>query len=142
MRSVVCRDFGEPGRGDGARSVWLCEDHFAGMREELTGDFVNGFVAKRSIKKPDFAAGEILLEESGEFARCAGIVRAIEVDVGAGLQFFQPAGPNGTGDPLTDGVGGDTEAAVLQTARCGQGVESILQLKTAGQIRSDFERSA
>ena len=77
MRSVVGRDFGEPGRGDGARSAWLRKNDFYGMGEKLAGDFVDGFIAERAEEKPDFAAGKVLLEEFGEFACGSGIVRAI-----------------------------------------------------------------
>ena len=142
MRSVVGGNFGEPRGGDGARSARLCKDHFAGMWEEQAGDFVDGFVAERAVEQPDFAAGEILREEFGEFAGGSGIVRAVEVDVGAGLQFFQAAGPDGAGDSLAEGDVWDAEAASLEESRGSKSIESIFQLKAAGQTRSKVKGSS
>src|SRR5271169_6330582 len=98
MRGMVAGDFGKLGGGNGAGSVRRGEDDFGSVREEEAGDFVDGFVAKSGINHPDFAGGEILLEEMSEFAGGAGIVRAVEIDVGMRLQFFEAAGPDGVGD--------------------------------------------
>src|SRR5882762_1290693 len=74
-----------------------------------------------------------------EFAGGGGIVRAIEVNVGAGVQFFEAAGPYGAGDAMGDGVAGDSEAAFAEKARGGDGVQSVLELETAGKAWGDFE---
>src|SRR5260370_15504617 len=69
----------------------------------------------------------------------AGIVRAIEVNVGSGLQFFEAAGPNGASDSLRDGINGDLEAAVLEEARRGDRGQSVLRLGTALKGWGNFE---
>src|SRR5260370_17383456 len=69
----------------------------------------------------------------------AGIVRAIEVNVGSGLQFFEAAGPNGASDSLRDGINGDLKAAVLEEARRGDRVQSVLELETAWKGWGNFE---
>src|SRR6202521_5494023 len=78
----------------------------------------------------------------GEFAGSGGIVRAIEVNVGAGVQFFEPAGPDGVCDPPSDGIIGDLKTAVLEEPRGGDGVQGVLELETAGKARGDFENFA
>src|ERR1700682_5686647 len=75
----------------------------------------------------------------GEFAGGGGIVRAIEVNVGAGVQFFEAAGPYGAGNAMGDGVAGDSEAAFAEKARGGDGVQCVLELETAGKAWGDFE---
>src|SRR6202171_6860691 len=75
----------------------------------------------------------------GEFAGGGGIVRAIEVNVGAGVQFFEAAGPDGVGNALGDGVAGDAEAAFAEKARGGHSVQCVLELETAGKAWGDFE---
>src|SRR2546427_4088792 len=50
-----------------------------------------------------FAAGEVLVEEGGEFASGAGIVSAIEVDAGMGLKFLETTGPGGVCNTSCDG---------------------------------------
>src|SRR5882672_3354061 len=139
MLRVVASDFGELRGGDGAGSAWRGENYFFGAREENAGDFVDGFIAKSGVDEPDPAAGEILFQEVGEFARGGRIVRAVEINVGMGLQFFETSGPDGVGDALSHGVAGDSEAAALEKAGGGESVESILQLETAGEAWSEFE---
>src|SRR6267378_2070120 len=75
----------------------------------------------------------------GEFAGGGGIMRAIEVNVGAGVQLFEAAGPDGVGNALGDGVAGDSEAAFPEKAHGGDGVQSVLELETAGKAWGDFE---
>src|SRR5712691_3415251 len=89
--------------GNGARGAWRGEDNFRSVREKKASNFVDGFIAKSGVDEPDFPAGEILLEEMSEFAGGAGIVSAIKVDGRGGLQFFEAAGPDCSGDPLRDG---------------------------------------
>src|SRR6267143_1812727 len=71
-----------------------------------------------------------------------GIVRAIEVNVRAGVQFFEAAGPDRVCDPPRDGIIGDLKAAVLEEPRGGDGVQGVLELETAGKARGDFENFA
>jgi hypothetical protein len=111
---MMAGDFGELRRGDGARSVWRGENDFGGMGEEKAGNFVDGFVAKSGVNHPDLACREILLQEMCEFTRRAGIMRAIEINVGRGLKFFKAPGPDGLGDTLGDGFVGDWKAAFLK----------------------------
>ena len=66
-------------------------------------------------------------------------MRAIEINVGAGVQFFEAAGPDCVCDPPRDGITGDLKAAVLEEPRGGDGVQGVLELETAGKARSDFE---
>ena len=142
MRRVVASDFGELGGGDGAGGARRGENDFFGAREEKAGDFVNSFVAERSVDEPNPAAGEILFQECGEFARGGRIVRAVEINVGMGLQLFEAAGPDSVGDALSDGVIGDSKAAFLEKAGGGKRVQSILQLEAAGETGSEFEYSS
>src|SRR5260370_41247822 len=88
-------DFGELSGGDGAGAAGRGEDNLGGVREEDTGHFVDGFVAKGGEDQPDLAAGKILFEEMGEFSRGSRVVRAIAINVGPGLRFFEAAGPDG-----------------------------------------------
>ncbi len=74
-----------------------------------------------------------------EFAGGAGIVGAIEVNVRAGVQFFEAAGPDRVCDSTRDRIIGDLKAAVLEEPRGGDGVQGVLELETAGKARSDFE---
>ncbi len=87
------------------------------MREKEAGDFVDGFVSKGGVEQPNFVVLEILPEEMSEFTGGAGIVRAIEVHVGAGLQFFEAAWPDGVSNTPGDGAIGDSKAAVLKIPR-------------------------
>jgi len=57
-----------------------------------------------------------------EFAGGAGIVGAIEVNVRAGVQFFEAAGPDRVGDSTRDRIIGDLKAAVPEEPR-GNGRE-------------------
>src|SRR5216684_6957953 len=132
-RGVMASDFGKLRGGDGARGAWRGEDDFRGVREKQAGNFVDGFVAKGGVDQKDFAAGEILFEKMGEFAGSAGIVRAIEIDIGRGLQFFETAGPDGVGNALSDGGIGDFEVTGLEKTSGGNGVEGVLELETAGK---------
>src|SRR6266481_1726347 len=75
----------------------------------------------------------------GEFAGGAGIVRAVQVNVRSGLQFFEAAGPDRIGNPIGYGVSGDSKAAVLEETRSGDGGQGILELKTAREAGGDFE---
>src|SRR5260370_1769860 len=69
----------------------------------------------------------------------AGIVRAIEVNVGSGLQFFEAAGPNGASDSVSAGINSHLKAAVLEEARRGARVQSVLELETAWKGWGNFE---
>src|SRR6266436_2699861 len=111
---MMASDFRELRGGDGARGAGRGEDDFRGMREEEAGNFVDGFMAKGGVDQKDFPAREILVEEIGEFASGAGIVRAIAINVGGGLQFFEAAGPDGGGDPQGNGFIGDSKTALLK----------------------------
>src|SRR6266478_1470316 len=139
MRGVMADDFGKLRGRDGTGRARRGEDDFGGVREEQAGNFVDGFIAKGGVDQKDFAAGEILFEEVGEFAGGAGIVRAIAVNVGRGLKFFEAAGPDGFGDSLGDGSIGNLEAALLEQASGGEGVQRVLELKTARKAWRDFE---
>ena len=110
---VVAGDFGELRGGNGAGGARSGEDDFLGAGEEEPRDFVDGFVAESTVDEPDSAAGEILLEKGGEFSGGGGIVRAVEINVGMGLKFFEAAGPHYIGDTLGYGFVGDSKAAVL-----------------------------
>ena len=83
-----------------------------------------------------------MIEEGSEFAGGGGIVRAVEVNGGMGLEFFETAGPDGVGDAFGDGFVGDSKAALLEIAGGGEGVEGVLQLEAAGEAGSDFECGA
>src|SRR5882762_10906074 len=63
MRGMMAGDFRELRGGNSARGARRREDDFRGMREEEAGDFVDGFIAKRGINSPNFAATEVLFEE-------------------------------------------------------------------------------
>jgi len=142
MRRVVASDFGELGGRDRTGGARRGENDFFGAREEKAGDFVDSFVAECSVDEPNPAAGEILFQECGEFARGGRIVRAVEINVGIGLQFFETAGPDGIGDALSDGVIGDSKAAVLEKAGGGKCVEGVVQLETARETGSEIEHGS
>jgi hypothetical protein len=114
MRGMMTGNFCQLGGGDGAHGARRGEDDFCGVREEQAGDFVDSFVAKGSVEQPKFAILEILLEETGEFAGGAGIVRAVQINVRGGLQFFKTAGPDGVGDSIGYGFIVDSKTAVLK----------------------------
>src|SRR6266852_528061 len=111
---MMAGDFRELRGGNGARGSRRGENDFRGAREKKAGDFVDGFVSEGGVDQKDSAAGEILVEEIGEFASGAGIVRAIAINVGRGLKFFQTAGPDGGGDPQGNGFIGDSKIALLE----------------------------
>src|SRR6266480_863574 len=75
----------------------------------------------------------------GELAGSARIVSAIEEDVGGGLQFFETAGPHGRCDSMRERFIRNAKAPVLQEARSGEGIQSVLQLEAAGKAWGDFE---
>src|SRR6266851_3683686 len=75
----------------------------------------------------------------GEFAGGAGIVGAIDVNVGGGLQFFEAAGPDCVGDALRDCIAGDLKATILEKPRGGYGVQGVLELKTAWEAWGQLE---
>src|SRR6266567_3866555 len=131
MHGVMACDFRELRGGNGSGG--------AGRGEDEAGDFVDGFSTEGGVDQKDFAAGEILLEEIGEFAGGTGIVRAIEINIGRGLQFFETAGPDGVGNALSDGGIGDFEATGLEKTSGGDGAEGVLQLETTGQAGGNFE---
>ena len=133
-------DFGEARRGDRPGSARLGNQNLGGMREKLPSHFVDSFIAKRSIEKPNFPSGEILFEKKGEFARGPGIVRPIEKDVGAGLQFFEAPGPNRAGDSPFDGFVGNAKALLLEASCSSESAERIFQLEAPGKTRGDVER--
>src|SRR6266478_4402016 len=139
MRGVMADDFGKLRGRDGTGRARRGEDDFGGVREEQAGNFVDGFIAKGGVDQKDFAAGEILFEEVGELAGGAGIVRAIAVNVGRGLKFFEAAGPDGFGDSPGDGSIGDLKTALLEQVNGGEGVQRVLELKTARKARRNFE---
>jgi len=66
-------------------------------------------------------------------------VRAIAVNVGRGLKFFEAAGPDGFGDSPGDGSIGDLKTALLEQVNGGEGVQRVLELKTARKARRNFE---
>src|SRR5260370_9959134 len=142
MRGVMAGNFWEVGGGKGTRSTGRGKDEVGRMRKKNGRHSVPGLITKSGIEEPDFAAGEIFFEEGGEFASGAGIVSAIEVDAGIGLQFFETTGPDGVCNTSCDGLAGDSKTAVLEESRCDKSVEGILQLEAAGQAAGDFERSA
>jgi len=72
-RGVMAGNFGELRGGDRARGAGRGEDDFRGVREEEAGDFIDGFIAQGGVDQPDFAAGEVLFKEVGEFAGSAGL---------------------------------------------------------------------
>src|SRR6202007_1845782 len=122
-RGVVAGNFRELRGGDGARGAGRGEDDFRGVWEEQAGDFVDGFVAEGGVDQPDFRAGKVLFEKMSQLAGGAGIVRAIEINVGGGLQFLEAAGPDGASDAAGEGLIGDFEAAVFKKSRGGDGVQ-------------------
>src|SRR5260370_33849195 len=142
MRGVMAGNFWEVGGGKGARSAGRGKDDFGGMRKKNARHFVHGLITKSGIEEPDFAAGEIFFAGGGEFASGAGIVSAIEVDAGIGLQFFETTGPDGVCNTSCDGLAGDSKTALLEESRCGESAEGILQLEATGQAGGGFERSA
>ena len=72
----------------------------------------------RSAKSVELTpAGEVLFEKMGELAGGAGIVRAIDVNVGGRLQFFEAARPDGACDPPSDCLIEDLKAAVSKESR-------------------------
>ncbi len=121
MRGMMAGDFGKLRGRDGTGRARRGEDDFGGVREEQAGNFVDGFIAKGGVDQKDFAAGEILFQEVGELAGGTRIVRAIAVNVGRGLKFFEAAGPDGFGDSLGDGLIGNFKTPILEQARGGEG---------------------
>src|SRR5215471_16973141 len=101
-RGVVRSDFRQARCGNGASGARLGENDLGRMGKKLAGNFVDGFVTKGSVDNPNFAPGEVLLEELSELARRAGIVRSIQVNVRPGLQLFKASRPNGAGNALGD----------------------------------------
>jgi len=138
MGGMVAGDFGELCGGNGARSIWRGENDFGGVGKEKAGDFVDSFVAKGGVNQPNFVDGEILLQEMGEFARRAGIVRAIEVNVRVGLQFFEAAGPNGFSHTTCDSIIRNLKAPVSEQTRRGGRVQGVLELESARQAGIDL----
>lgn len=139
MNGMVAGDFGELHGGNGARSVRRGEDHFGGVGKEQAGDFVDSFVAKSGVNHPNFAGREILLQEICEFAGGAGIVRAVEINVGCGLQSLEAAGPDGFSDAACDGFVGDLKSAVSEEPGGSNTVQGVLKLESARQARSNVE---
>src|SRR4029077_14324435 len=137
MRGVVTGNFGKLRGGKGARGVRCSKDNFGRVGKEKARNFVNGFVAKSSVDKPDLAAGDVLLEEKGEFAGGAGIVRTVDIDVRRGLQFFEGAGPDGGGDAAGDGLIRNLKAAILEKPCGGEGVQGVLELEAAAEARGE-----
>src|SRR5208283_2741611 len=84
----------------GARIVWLREDSFADEREKQAGDFIYGFVAHGAVNQNDSASRKMLFQKVGEFTRCAGIVRPVEINVRVRLEFFEAPGPLGFGNAM------------------------------------------
>ncbi len=107
---VMRRDFGKLGGGDCAGGARLGENDFGSARKEQACNLVHGFFAQRAVNQPDFAIGKVLRPEGGQFARCGGVVRAVEIDVGLRMDFFEAAGPFGGGDALADGFIRNAEA--------------------------------
>jgi hypothetical protein len=85
LGGVMAGDLGELAGGDGAGIVGLGEDDFGGQGEEQAGDLVDGFIAHGGIDEQNATAGEIFLEELREFTCGAGIVGAVEENVGIRL---------------------------------------------------------
>jgi len=83
-----------------------------------------------------------LIEEGSEFAGGGGIMGAVEVHGGMGLEFFEAAGPDGGGDAFGYGFVGDSKTALLEITGGGEGVEGVLELEAAGEPGSDFECGA
>src|SRR5258708_28750618 len=111
--------FGEWSGGAGGGGAGRGEDKLGGVREEDTSHFVDGFVAKGGEDQPDFAAGKILFEEMGEFSRGSRIVRAIAINVGPGLQFFEAAGPGGGSGSLGGGVIAEFKTSLVEQVHGG-----------------------
>src|SRR5271163_227831 len=119
VRGVVRGDFRKLRAGNGARGARLRENHFGGRRKKNTGNFIDGFVAQRAEHQPNFAAGKVLFQESGQLSRSGRVVRAIKVNVRLRLQLFETPGPNGFADSPRNRVIRNAVAAVLKIARGG-----------------------
>ena len=139
MPGVIAGDFFELFGRYGTRSARFGDDDFRSEGEQPAGDFVHGFVAKSAVDEPDFARGEIFGEKICQFMGRGWVVRAVQIDVGVGLEFFEAAGPHGVGDSGGDGFVRDAKASFRDTGG-GDGVEGVLQLELAGERWGDFER--
>jgi hypothetical protein len=134
---VVCGHFREQRGGDGAGLCGRRENHGGSVGEKKSGDFVDGFVAHGSVDQENFAAGEELLPEDGDFARPGGVVRAVNVNFGALADAFETAGPRGGGEAARDGFIVDGRAALGQHARGGEGRERVANLEPAGEAQGN-----
>src|SRR2546429_2661917 len=121
-RGMMAGNLRELRGGNGARGARRREDDFRGVRKQEAGYFVDGFIAKSGIDQPDLAAGEVQFEKIGYLTGGSGIVRAIDVNVGGRLQFFEAARPDGACDPPNDCIIEDLKAAFSKEPRRGDGV--------------------
>ncbi len=133
---VVRGDFGELCHGNSARGPRLREHHFDRMRKKNACDLVDGFVAQSAKNQPDLASSKILVQERGKFSCRGRIVRAVEVHIGIRLHFFESARPVGFRDSLRNRLIRDAIATALQIPRGSCGVQAVLQLELARQLRS------
>src|SRR5258708_34933066 len=121
--------------GNGARSIWLGEDGFAGERKEDACNFIHRLVAQCSKNDDELSCAEIFLKEDRQFACRRRIVRAIKVDIWTGVHFFDATGPDCGCDSLLDGVDGDVKSPRLQDKSGRDCIQSGVQLKAASQLR-------
>ena len=136
MRGVVRSDFRKLCHRNGARGARLRENHLGRMRKKNACDFVDSLVAQSAKNQPDLAAREILVQERGKFSSRGRIVRAVEVHIRIRLQFFESARPDGLRDSLCNRLIRDAIATALQIPRGSCGVQAVLQLELARQLRS------
>src|SRR6266852_5860303 len=99
---------------DSARGARLGENNLRSVREEYAGDFVDRFVAQRSVEHEKPAVREVFFPKQRQLARGSRVVRAIQIDIRTGVQLFQTARPSGRRDSVCDAFVRDAIALPLQ----------------------------
>ncbi len=118
-----------------ASSASSAKKHFARARKQDSGNFVDGFVAKRAENQGELSTVKIFIEKSCQFPRSRWIVGTIEINVGIGVNFFDSAGPDCGSDSFFDVSVADAKPLRLQNACGGHRVQCVLELKAPGELR-------
>src|SRR5438552_11485702 len=135
MCRMMAGNLGELRSRDGTGSSRLGKKHFACARKQDSGNFVDGFVAKRAENQDELSTAKIFIEKSCQFPRSRWIVGTIEINVGIGMNFFDSAGPDCGSDSLFDVSVADAKPLHLQNACGGHRVQCVLELKAPGELR-------
>src|SRR5260370_8461181 len=97
-------------------------------------------VGWRGVEQIGLGFRELLLRKARQFARRAGIMRSVQINVGPRVQLLEPSRPHRCRNAFPDRIRRNAETLSLQHACSCYPREHVLQLKPSRNLPTTFHR--